>query len=86
MPEAKKTEPANDALASIEDYVQTFEGFAPGRKVLEDLMARFHDRPIYVRGGVEAERETNARAAQQSVIGFILRKIGQIHDRGEPDA
>lgn len=86
MPEATKTDPANEPVATVEDYVQTFEGFGPGRKVLEDLVARFHDRPVYVKGGVEAERETNARAAQQAVIGHILRKLGQIHDRGEPDA
>lgn len=73
-------------VATIEDYVQTFEGFGPGRKVLEDLMARFHDRPVYVRGGVEAQRETDARAAQQAVIGFVLRRLGQIHDRENPDA
>jgi len=65
-------------LATPEDYKQTFEGFKPGTHVLEDLLARFHDRPVYVRGGIEAQRETEARAAQKEVVGFILRKLGQI--------
>lgn len=64
-------------LASREDYTQTFEGFKPGQKVLEDLMARFHDRPAFVPGGPEGARETDRRAAQKDVVGFILRRLGQ---------
>lgn len=66
-----------------EDYFATFEGFKPGQNVLEDLVAKFHDRPIYVPGGLEASRETEKRAAQKAVIEYILRRIGQVHDRGE---
>ena len=46
-------------IAPPEDYAATFEGFKPGANVLEDLVARFHDRPIYVPGGIEAQRETD---------------------------
>lgn len=67
-------------IAQPEDYVATFEGFKPGANVLEDLVARFHDRPIYVPGGIEAQRETEKRAAQKEVIGFILRRIGHIKE------
>lgn len=71
-------------IAPPEDYVQTFEGFGPGRKVLEDLLARYHDRSIYVPGGIDAQRETERRAAQKDVITFILRRIGQVReDTGE---
>jgi hypothetical protein len=35
---------------------------------------------VYVVGGLEAQRETEARAAQKEVVGFILRKIGQIEE------
>jgi len=79
MPELQP-EQAQPQLATPEDYRQTFEGFKPGQKVLEDLLARFHDRAVYVRGGIEAQRETEARAAQKEVIGFILRKLGQIEE------
>jgi len=70
-------------LAEPEDYAATFEGFRPGAKVLQDLVARFHDRDIYATGGLEGARETERRAAQKDVITFILRRIGQT---GEADA
>lgn len=64
-------------LATPEDYRQTFVTFKPGQKVLEDLCAQFHDRSIWVKGGVEGQRETERRAAEKNVIAFILRKAGQ---------
>lgn len=64
-------------LAEVEDYVATFQGFKPGTKVLEDLVARFHDRRIYQAGGLEGQRETERRAARKEVIEFILARIGQ---------
>lgn len=74
---------AETLIATPEDYVATFQGFRPGQKVLEDLVARFHDRAIYVSGGIEAQRETEKRAAQKEVVSFILKRIGQI---GETNA
>ena len=65
-------------LAEPEDYAATFQGFKPGEKVLQDLVARFHDRDTYVAGALEGERETQRRAAQKEVITWILRKIGQV--------
>lgn len=79
MPEAKSDQKPR-ALATPSDYQATFEGFRPGKKVLEDLLGRFHDRAIHVAGGIEAQRETEKRAAQKEVIGFILRRIGQIDE------
>lgn len=58
-------------------YHRVFVGHHEGAKVLEDLVARFHDRAIFVPGGEEGARETQRRAAQHEVIGFILRVIGQ---------
>lgn len=77
----KKEQP----LATPQDYAATFEGFKPGQNVLADLCARFHDRQIYATGGIEGARETERRAAQKDVVGFILRRIGQIEER-EDDA
>jgi hypothetical protein len=73
-------------LATHEDYAATFEGFKPGQKVLEDLLARFHDRAIYSAGGIEGARETERRAAQKDVVGFILRRIGQVEEAGDVEA
>jgi hypothetical protein len=64
-------------LATAQDYEATFVGFKPGQSVLEDLTAHFHDRKVYVRGGIEGQRETDRRAAQKEVIEFILGRIGQ---------
>lgn len=72
-------------LATPEDYVATFEASKSGQKVLEDLMARFHDGDTYVAGGHEGQRETERRAAQKGVLTFILRRIGQVK-QGDGDA
>jgi len=64
-------------LATAEDYKATFESFRPGTKVLEDLTARFHDRPVYVAGGIEAQRETERRAAQKQVLEWIFSRLAQ---------
>lgn len=86
MPDLKP-EQARPLIATPEDYRQTFEGFRPGQKVLEDLVARFHDRAIWMPGGAEGARETERRAAQKEVVGFILRKIGQINEEsGDADS
>jgi hypothetical protein len=73
-------------IAPPEDYEATFAGFKPGQNVLEDLVARFHDRPIYMAGGIEAQRETERRAAQREVVGFILRRIGHIKEDGNAES
>lgn len=86
MPELKPAQRLAPEIATAEDYKQTFEGFRPGQKVLEDLLARFHDRPVYVAGGMEAQRETEARAAQKEVVGFILRKLGTIEQENDDAA
>lgn len=75
MPETVASEQRQ--IATAEDYVATFEGFKPGQKVLEDLMAKFHDRATWAPGGVEGARETERRAAQKDVVGYILRRLGQ---------
>lgn len=79
-----KTQRGGKPLASAEDYKNTFESFRPGQNVLQDLCARFHDRAIYMPGGLEGARETERRAAQKDVITFILRRIGQL-DEGESE-
>lgn len=57
-------------------YQRVFE-VGEGAQVLEHLTAQFHDRPTYRAGGIEAQRETERRAAQKEVVEFLLRKLGQ---------
>lgn len=58
-------------------YARVF-GQGDGALVLEDLVARFFDRPVYVPGGIEAQRETDRRAARREVVAHILRQMGQV--------
>ena len=53
------------------DYVRTFEYNESGRKVLEQLIQAFGTNQ-FVKGGLEAERETTYRLGQSSVIDFIV--------------
>jgi len=65
-------------------YARVF-GQGDGALVLEDLVARFFDRPIYVPGGIEAQRETDRRAARREVVAHILRQMGQVGDAETPE-
>lgn len=67
-------------IASPEMYRRVFTVSGEGAKVLEDLVARFHDRRTYVSGGLEGQRETERRAAQKEVVGYILSRLGQIEE------
>lgn len=66
------------AQASIppESYARVFENHAEGRLVLEDLTARFGGG-IYVKGGLEGDRQTCFNAGRRSVLDFILGRINQ---------
>ncbi|WP_223621181.1 hypothetical protein [Lysobacter sp. ESA13C] len=70
------------------DYQRVFEGDPVGVRILEDLVSRYGTNP-YVKGGLEAQRETDFRAGRLEVVNFILRKINQAngaHDDGhEPE-
>jgi len=62
--------------ARPEDYADLFERDPRGALILEDLVARFGGNP-YVRGGVEAARETDYRAGQLRVVTYILDQINR---------
>lgn len=64
--------------ATPETYARVFEGHHEGRLILEDLTTRFFDVEVYVPGGVEAQRETDRRAARREVVRYILTRIGQV--------
>jgi hypothetical protein len=53
-----------------------FENHAEGRVILDDLTARFGGG-IYVKGGLEGDRQTCFNAGRRSVLDFILGRINQ---------
>lgn len=61
----------HDELKSL--YRAVFVENTEGSKVLEHLVGMYHDRSIHVPGGIEGQRETEKRAAQKDLIGYILR-------------
>lgn len=66
-------------------YARVFEGHHEGVQVLADLVRRFYDVNVYVAGGVEAQRETERRAARREVVQFILSQMAQVNEAPEPD-
>lgn len=59
-----------------EAYARVFENHAEGRVILDDLTARFGGG-IYVKGGLEGDRQTCFNAGRRSVLDFILGRINQ---------
>lgn len=64
------------AEVTPEMYARVFENHAEGVLILEDLVRRFGRNP-YVRGGLDAQRETDYNAGQLSVPTFILNQINR---------
>lgn len=66
------------------DYVLVFDHNAAGQKILDQLIARFGNNP-YTKGGLEAQRETDFKAGQLSVIHYILNRVdaGRTNPEGE---
>lgn len=65
---------ASENKATPEAYARVFENHADGRVILEDLTARFGGG-IYVKGGLEGDRQTCFNAGRRSVLDFILGRI-----------
>lgn len=57
-----------------EMYARVFEQHAEGRLILDDLTARFGGS-IYVKGGLEGDRQTAFNAGRRAVLDFILGRI-----------
>jgi hypothetical protein len=62
-------------IAIAQDYHAAFVGFKPGVNVLEHLVAKYYDSPIYIPGGADAQRETERRAAHREVVQHILQMM-----------
>ena len=63
-------------------FQRVFEGHHEGVKVLEHLLVRFKRNP-WVRGGHEAERETNRRFGNTEVVDYIIARINRANGVNE---
>lgn len=63
---------------SPEAYSRVFEQHHEGSLIMADLTRRFYDVNVFVPGGIEAQRETERRAARREVIHFILTQLSQV--------
>lgn len=57
-------------------YARVFEGHHEGAVILEDLTRRFGGS-LWVRGGLEAQRETDRNLGKRAVLDFILNQINR---------
>ena len=60
-------------------YAEVFT-IGNGPIVLDHLDAMFRARQTYVPGGIDAQRETERRAAQKEVVDYILSMIAQAQE------
>lgn len=65
-----------DNPVTPEMYTRVFENHAEGKLILDDLVRRFGGN-VYVKGGLEGDRETCFNAGSRRVLDFILGKINQ---------
>lgn len=72
--------------ATPDEYRAVFEMSSAGALVLEDLITRYCGG-TYVRGGLEAQRETDFRSGKRDVVEFILKQINRANNAEtvEPD-
>lgn len=54
--------------------------------MLEDLAARFYYVKTYVPGGLEGQRESDARAARRDVIDFIIKRASMTREQENASA
>lgn len=58
------------------DYQLVFQDNKIGAAILEVLVAKFAGNP-YVKGGLDAQRETDARAGARRPIDFIFQQLNR---------
>ena len=65
-------------MSTPQDYKAIFEDDKRGAALLDDLTRRFAGK-VYVKGGLEADRETCYNAGKRDVIEFIVTQINRAH-------
>lgn len=77
------TEPATSKLeVTPAMYARVFEDHHEGRLIFEDLVNRFGVDP-WVKGGMEAARETDRRLGMRKVVEYITARINRAHGVNE---
>jgi hypothetical protein len=74
---------AQPPAATPAEYALLFASKA-GELVLEDLVNRFAGS-TYVRGGLEAQRETDFRSGRRAVVEHILSQINRASGAEQPE-
>ncbi|MBI2798965.1 MAG: hypothetical protein HYX63_01560 [Gammaproteobacteria bacterium] len=69
--------------ATAEAYSQTFEGFAAGVNVLEDLVGMYYDQPSFEKDNPHL---TSYREGRRAVIAYILSQLAQITNEDPNDS
>lgn len=72
------------AKAMPADYAAVFEASPAGQLVLEDLLNRYYGA-VYVKGGIEAQRETDFRCGRRAVIEFIYAQLDRAAAGEQPN-
>lgn len=57
-------------------YARVFEGHHEGALILEDLTRRFGGA-LWVKGGLEAQRQTDHNLGKRAVLDFIVSMVNQ---------
>lgn len=60
-------------------YARVFEGHHEGALILEDLTRRFGGS-LWVKGGIEAARETDRNLGKRAVLDFIVGMVNRAND------
>ncbi len=55
-----------------------------GQKVLDDLAARYYYVKTYVPGGLDAQRESDARGHRRDVLDYIIKRTSMVSEKQEP--
>lgn len=78
---------AYETLDQLKNAFNRVFNTGDGQQVLEHLTAKFHDVRIYHPGGLEAQRETERRAARKEVMEYIFLMMADpkapVEDRDE---
>lgn len=67
-----------------ESYHRVFVGHNEGQSVLDDMLARFDSAVSFVPGGLDAQRMSDLREGQRSVVRWIAEVLARV-ESGERD-
>jgi len=66
-------------------YKRIFLNDPDGQLILEDLVSRFYDIDVFVKGGQDGDRHTAYKAGMRQAVAFILSQLGHIGETNNGD-